>query len=182
MVKYPYNLWFKFFLCLFLYYFWTKSHSSLQCPLAEYYWSPVVNVPLHLSTSVDNSWLVDLWERPHWTFNGTFCCFLCEWVWKSACFHPYMCVSCHACSRLVKHRPWDLTFTHSHTPLFLQAWASKPPENADKTESSSPIPDPTSLYFPSVSDIERVVKAKHGRMDGVRTVWEMWDAVQRLVR
>lgn len=114
-------------LCLFVP--WDKCHSSLWCPLAEHQWSTVLNVPLLLSASLDNIWLGDLWD-------ATFCCCLCECV-KECLLSPFIRLPLvmHACSRLVKHPTWDLTFAHLHTPLLPSGpSASLPLEPADETE------------------------------------------------
>lgn len=119
--------------CLFLLYIGAKCHGSLQCPLAEYYWSAVVNVPLLLSASVDKH--LARWPLRQSSLDVQQHLLLlyreCTKLSLSTLTHICARLVMHACSSLVKHPKRDLTYTLIFTVSphpSLQAWTSQPPE------------------------------------------------------
>lgn len=147
----------------------------------------LLNVSLLLSAPVDNIWLGDLRDRTHWTSTGTLClacCFMCVCMRVSACSYPYICASCHACMQPSDITP-DMRLHVRSTSSGLSVPASRTCRwNRILTQCKlACISNPTSLHFPSVSDIECVVMARHGAVDWrKKCACRMWSAVQRLVR
>lgn len=189
--------------CLFPCCVWAECQALPHRPLAEYHCSTVLNVPLLLSASLDNIWLSDLWDRAPHTFHSAFCCYFASLSFPLS-LPLYFCVCVcalfvmHARSHLVRHPTQDLAF--ARPSLSLSPGRSVPASRTRRWNriltlwklpflSTSP-PDfslhsrtriPAFSLQPQIP--ECVEKSHHGRMDrNKKRAWEMWNAVQRLVR